>query len=343
MTENIAIFPRAASTTAHEVDQLFYFLMATCGAVGLLIAVLLIYFSVRFRRRAGDCHAPPATASLPWLEWAWTLSPLGLFAVMFLWGASVYVRAFTAPDDAAVMYVVAKQWMWKFQHPQGQREINTLHVPVGRPVKLLLTSEDVIHSFFVPDFRVHMDVLPARYTSVWFEATRAGTYHLFCSQYCGTAHASMRGSVVAMEPGDYQRWLESTAEGSLALEGRKLFMKYRCLSCHSADAQARAPSLENLFGGRVYLTNGQTAFADEQYLHDSILHAGAQIVAGYQEIMPTFAGQISEEEVVRLIAFIQSLHTGDMPRRVEGYPPPVRIEDSKQEVKQLPGAEGPKL
>ncbi len=242
MTDQIALFPKVASTTAQEVDRLFFFLTAVCGAVGVMVAIFLIYFSVRYRRRAGDDARPAATASARWLEWTWTITPLFIFAVMFFWGAGVYVRAFNAPANAAPVYVVAKQWMWKFQHPEGQREINTLHVPAGRPVKLLLTSEDVIHSFFVPDFRVHMDVLPAQYTSVWFEATRVGKYHLFCSQYCGTAHATMRGTVEVMSPANYQQWLQSTAEGSLALQGRKTFLKYRCLSCHSADAGARAPT-----------------------------------------------------------------------------------------------------
>jgi cytochrome c oxidase subunit 2 len=344
MTPEIALFPQAASTTAYEVDALFWFLLAVCGAVGLLVAFLLIFFSVRYRRRAGDYTPPPQTASAIWLEWTWTIAPVFIFAVMFFWGAVVYVRAYTAPEDASVVYVVAKQWMWKFQHSEGQREINTLHVPAGRPVKLLLTSEDVIHSFFVPDFRVHMDVLPARYTSVWFEATRPGSYHLFCSQFCGTAHANMRGTVVVLEPAEYQRWLSETAEGSLALEGRKIFLKYRCVSCHQKDAQARAPSLANLFGSRVVLNNGQTLTADEQYLHDSILHAGAQVVAGYQEIMPTFEGLISEEEVIQLIAYIQSLEGGELPTRVEDYPPPVRTEDLPQKDHPLPaGAEVPDL
>ncbi len=243
----IAFVPEQASTTAFDVDMLLCFMMAVCGTMGLFVAGLLVYFSVRYRRRPGDAAPRPNVQPPPPLEWFWTLSPLGVFLVMFVWGAIVYVRAYSAPEDSALVYVVGKQWMWKFQHPEGQREINTLHVPVGRPVKLLLTSEDVIHSFFVPAFRVHMDVLPGRYTSVWFNVTREGTYHLFCSQYCGTSHAKMIGSVVAMEPADYQRWLASTAEGSLALEGRKTFLQYRCVSCHSADENARAPVLERLY------------------------------------------------------------------------------------------------
>jgi len=339
MTEEIALFPEAASTTADDVDRLFYFMMSVCGAVGLLVAVLLIYFSVRYRRRPGDFSPPPRVLAWWTLEWIWTLTPLAIFVAMFIWGAVVYVRAFSAPEDSSLVYVVAKQWMWKFQHPEGQREINTLHVPVGRPVKLLMTSEDVIHSFFVPQFRTHMDVLPARYTSVWFEVTRPGTYHLFCSQFCGTAHANMRGQVVALEPAEYQQWLRSTAEGSLALEGRKEFLEHRCLSCHASDAGGRAPQLTNLFGRPVHLSDGSVVTADEQYLRDSILNPSKQVVAGYQDIMPTFAGQISEEEVIKLIAYIQSLREGQMPDRVEAFPPPLRIDEKNKDARQLPGAE----
>ena len=242
--------------------------------------------------------------------------------VMFTWGATIYFDAYRAPDDATPIYVQAKQWMWKFQHPEGQREINELHVPTGRPFKLLLTSEDVIHSFFVPEFRIHMDVLPNRYTSVWFQATRAGTYHLFCSQYCGTNHAGMVGRVIVMEPADYQSWLHYRAEGSLALEGRKVFLKYRCISCHSADPGARAPVLEELYGKPVHLQDGRTVTADENYIRESIYDPGAKIVAGWQNIMPTFKGQVSEEEVIELIAYIKSLRRGETPRRVEEFRPP---------------------
>ena len=212
--------------------------------------------------------------------------------------------------------------MWKFQHPEGQREINTLHVPVGRPVKLILTSEDVIHSLFIPDFRIHMDLLPERYTSVWFKPTLPGTYHLFCSQYCGTNHAGMTGQVIAMEPQRYESWLHAGAEGSLALQGRKTFLKNRCVSCHSANAVARAPVLEGLYGKPVALEGGRVVTADENYLRESILYPSAKIVAGYENIMPTFKGQVSEEEIIELIAFIKSLKPGETPDRVESYPPP---------------------
>ncbi len=336
---DIALFPDQASTTAHAVDGLLYFLLAVCGAVGLLVAFLLFYFSIRYRRRPGNAATPPATIPSRALEWFWTISPLGVFLVMFIWGALVYVRAYSAPADSTTIYCVGKQWMWKFQHPEGQREINTLHVPAGRPIRLLLTSEDVIHSFFVPAFRVHMDVLPDRYTSVWFHATRPGTYHLFCSQYCGTGHADMVGTVVVQESAEYQEWLKSRAEGSLALQGRKIFLKHRCLSCHSADALARAPVLEGLYKKPVHLQDGRVVPADEQYLRESILHAGARIVAGYENIMPTFAGQIGEDEVIALIAYIESLAPGATPARVEEFPPPVRVESTDDKARRLPGAE----
>ena len=192
--DNIVWFPEQASTGARNVDLLLYFLVVVCGSVGLLVAFLLIYFSVRYRRKPGQVPAPSPKTNLP-LEVFWSVTPLGFFMVFFVWGATIYFAAYRAPDDASVIYGQAKQWMWKFQHPEGQREINELHVPIGRPIRVMLTSEDVIHSFFVPGFRVHMDVLPNRYTSVWFEPKVPGNYHLFCSQYCGTNHAGMIGTV----------------------------------------------------------------------------------------------------------------------------------------------------
>jgi cytochrome c oxidase subunit II len=322
MFAEIALFPQQASTTASQVDMLFLFLLTVCGAVTLLVAVLMVYFAVRYRRRPGDVGNPPETHASEALEWFWTLTPLGIFMCMFVWGAEVYFHAYRAPDNAETIYVVGKQWMWKFQHPEGQREINTLHVPVGRPIRLLMTSEDVIHSLFIPDFRIHMDLLPERYSSVWFQATRVGMYRLFCSQYCGTSHAGMTGLIVVMEPADYEKWLHSGAEGSMALEGRKVFLKYRCASCHSADAGARAPVLEDLFDESVVLSDGRVVRADENYLRESMLYPSAKIVAGYENIMPTYKGQLDEEDVFELIAFIKSLKHGETPPRVETFPPP---------------------
>lgn len=331
MTTEISLWTEAASSTGHRVDALFFFLMAVCGAVGFLVAFLLIYFCIRYRRRPGDIGNPPPSQQSQALEWFWTITPLFIFMIVFTWGSEVYFSAITAPDDATPIYVVAKQWMWKFQHPEGQREINTLHVPVGQPIKLLMISEDVIHSFFVPAFRVHMDVLPRRYTSIWFQVTKPGTYHLFCSEYCGTNHSGMVGKVIAMEPADYQRWLNYEAEGSLALQGQQVFLKYRCLSCHSAAEDARAPVLENLFGKPVPLKDGSVVIADHDYLHRAILHPSEQVVAGYQDIMPPFDGQISEEEVIALIVYIQSLKPGGTPDRVETFPPPAKTPAIKTE------------
>jgi cytochrome c oxidase subunit 2 len=321
MFAQIVWFPEEASTTARQVDWLLYFLVAVCGAVGLGVAVSLIGFAIRYRRRPGGGVPGPMHGNAA-LELFWSGTPLAIFMVMFVWGATVYFGAYRAPDDATVIYVVGKQWMWKFQHPEGQREINELHVPTGQPFKLMMTSEDVIHSFFVPEFRVHMDVLPGRYTTVWFQATRPGTYHLFCSQYCGTNHAGMIGQVVVQEPAEYQRWLHLHAEGSLALQGRKTFLRYRCISCHSADENARAPVLEELYGHPVHLSDGRTVIADEDYIRQSIYDPGAKIVAGWQNIMPPFKGQVTEEEVNELIAFLKSLKRGETPRRVEQSRPP---------------------
>lgn len=333
--QEIVFFPENASTTASSVDNLLFALLAVCGTVGLGVASLLIGFAIRYRRRS-DSETPAAMPGSTKLELLWTVTPLVIFLGFFVWGVSVYFQAFRAPDDATVIYGMGKQWMWKFQHPEGQREINTLHVPVGRPFKLLLTSEDVIHSFFVPDFRIHMDVLPGRYTSVWFEATKPGEFHLFCSQYCGTDHSAMIGKVIAMESKDYERWLDRTAEGSLALQGRKTFLKYRCLSCHSATAEARAPVLEELYGQQIALRDGGTVVVDEEYIRESILNPGRKIVAGFDNIMPTYEGQVSEEEIYKLIAFIKSLKAGETPERVEEFPAPnstPQIEDNKESMR----------
>jgi cytochrome c oxidase subunit 2 len=330
MIPDISIWTPAASTVAVYVDLLLVMLVVVCGLVGLLVAFLLIFFCVRYRRRPGQTGNPPATHAPRALEWFWTLTQLAIFAVFFAAGAWVYASAFRPPADALPLYVVAKQWMWKVQHPEGQREINTLHVPTGRPVKVVMISEDVIHSFFVPAFRLHADVLPQRYTATWFQATRPGRYHLFCSQYCGTNHSGMVGTVVVMEPADYQAWLTSTAEGSLALRGRQTFLQHRCLSCHSGDAVARAPTLENLFGSYVPLKDGRAVLADESYIRESIFNPSAKIVAGHSDIMPSFTGQLTEEDAIAITAYIRSLAAGQTPPRVESYPPPARLPSERE-------------
>jgi cytochrome c oxidase subunit 2 len=324
VSDGIALWPSAASTTAESVDRLFFFLTAVCGAVAVLVFLLLAYFCARYGKRDGDEAARTDVRPSAALEWFWTLTPLGIFMVMFWWGGKVYLEAFSPPRDSLTVFCLGKQWMWKFQHLTGQYEISTLHVPVGRPVRLLLTSEDVIHSFFVPDFRVHMDVVPGRYTTVWFQATRTGSFDLYCSQYCGTNHSRMIGKVVVLESQAYEDWTRLQADGSLADQGHRLFLKYRCLSCHTADASARAPVLENVFGHSVALQEGRLALADYGYIRKSILDPSADIVAGFRDVMPPFEGQINEEEIIALAAYIKSLGRGDTPLRVEESPPPVK-------------------
>jgi cytochrome c oxidase subunit 2 len=228
--------------------------------------------------------------------------------IMFTWGAKVFFTAFRPPADAVEYYVVGKQWMWKFQHPQGKREINDLHVPIGQPIKLTMTSEDVIHSFFVPAFRVKADVLPGRYTTVWFEATKAGSYAIFCAEYCGTEHSRMGGTIHVMEPGDYEAWLaEGGAADERLLSGEELFAKYVCNTCHYPDSAARAPILNGVFGTQVALADGARVLVDENYVRESILNPTARVVAGYQPLMPTYKGQIGEEDLIQLIAYIKGL------------------------------------
>jgi cytochrome c oxidase subunit 2 len=236
----------------------------------------------------------------------------------------VYFNMLRPPADAMEIYVTGKQWMWKVQHPDGQREINELHIPVGKPVRLILTSEDVIHDFFVPDFRVKQDVLPYRYTYLWFQATKPGRYHLFCAEYCGTFHSKMVGWVVAMEPDDYASWLSGNrADLSMANRGRQLFLKHQCNACHSGDSRARAPLLEELYQKEVTLTDGRRVVAKDDYIRRSIRQPKADIVAGYQPIMPVFdPEQLSDEELNDLVEYIKTLKRGQTPSRNERAPPP---------------------
>jgi cytochrome c oxidase subunit 2 len=229
--------------------------------------------------------------------------------VIFVWGAVIYFNERTPPRGATEIYVVAKQWMWKLQHEEGPREINELHVPVGRDVKMIMTSQDVIHSFYVPAFRIKQDVLPGRYTTAWFHATKAGTYHLFCAEYCGTMHSGMIGQVVVMEPAQYEAWMGGGgAMGSLASNGETIFQQLGCSTCHRSDTQGRGPNLVGLFGKRVQLEDGRTVIADENYIRESILSPAAKVVSGFKPIMPVFQGLVSEEQLSALVAYIKSLN-----------------------------------
>ncbi len=301
------LFPEQASTFAPQVDHLLFFLLAVAAFFTVGIFSAIAYFAIRYRRRSEGELPRPVHGGLP-LEIAWSVIPFGLTMVMFTWGASVYFNESRPPDNALQIYVVAKQWMWKLQHMEGRREINELHIPLGRPIKLTMTSEDVIHSFYVPSFRVKQDVVPGRYSTLWFQPTKPGRYHLFCAEYCGTKHSGMTGWIEVMAPRDYQAWLSGGATtGSLAENGQKLFEDLACGNCHKADGSGRCPTLVNLFGGTVVLTGGATVTADEAYIRESILQPAAKVVAGYQPVMPTFQGLVTEEGVLQLVEYIKSL------------------------------------
>jgi cytochrome c oxidase subunit 2 len=308
MWSNLPLFPPRASSMAGHVDALYFFLVAIAAFFTVLICALILYFSVRYRKernpQATQVHGSTA------LELFWTGVPLGIVMIIFVWSAVIFFTQTRPPKGSMEIYCVAKQWMWKFQHTEGQREINQLHVPVGRNVRMIMTSQDVIHSFYVPAFRVKADVLPGRYTSTWFRATKPGTYHLFCAEYCGTNHSTMGGEVVVMDPADYERWAAGAVDGSLASEGEKNFQHYGCAMCHRTDAAGRAPNLVGVFGKPVLLDDGRALTVDESYVRESILNPGAKIVSGFKNIMPTFQGQMSEEEVIALVAYVKALGNG---------------------------------
>ena len=300
------LFPEQASSVAPLVDGLFLFLVVVTGAVSLLIWLVIFYFAIKYRRRPDNELAqeqePPAI-----LEMTWTVVPLIIFIGIFVAGAWVFLRMQVVPRNALEVYATGRQWMWKFQHPTGQREINELHVPVGRAVKITMASEDVIHSLWFPAFRMKADVLPNRYRTLWFQATKTGRFHIFCAEYCGTSHSGMIGSVIVMEPTDYQRWLAGGTEGSLASQGEKLFQKYACNTCHMDNGTGRGPVLAGAYGKTRPLADGTNVVIDDNYIRESILRPQAKIAAGFQPVMPTFQGQVSEEDLIRLLAYVKSL------------------------------------
>ena len=314
MWSSLPLLPEQASTHAARVDALFAFLVGVSVFFAGLIFLLLLYFAIKYRRRSEDEQPHPVYGSIA-LEVAWMVIPFILVMIMFLWGAALYFSVMSPPADALEIHTVGKQWMWYFQHPEGQRAINELHVPVGRPVKLTMISQDVIHDFYVPAFRIKMDVLPNRYTAIWFEATKTGTFELFCIEYCGVAHAGMIGRVVVMTPTEYERWLQlGTPEEAPATAGGRLFQSLGCSGCHAANAAVRAPLLQGIYGSPVPLANGAIVTADEGYIRDSILLPQKDIVAGYAPVMPPYQGRVSEEEILQLIAYIKSLG-GETPGR----------------------------
>jgi len=306
MLHNLSIWPAEASSFAGNVDLLFIFLVVVTGAFTLLVFAMVAFFAIKYRQRPG--HKAKQIEGSYALEATWTLIPFGIFMIMFVWGAVVYMNQVQPPANAMEVFVVGKQWMWKLEHPEGVREINTLHLPVGRDVRLTMISQDVIHSFYVPAFRVKQDVLPGRYTTLWFHPIKKGTFNLFCAEYCGTLHSGMIGSVVVMDPAEYQAWLAGNAnQGTLASEGQKVFAELGCASCHRLDTQGRGPNLAGVYGKPVMLDNGTTVTADANYLRESILNPGAKIVAGFRPIMPTYNGIVSEDQMLSLLSYMRSL------------------------------------
>lgn len=311
--DGLPLFPQQASTAAGPIDLLYFWMIALTIFFVVLIAGLILVFTIRYRRR-NEAEVPQQISGSTRLEIGGMIPLLGLALVTFFWGAWLYMDLSQPPQDALEVYVIGKQWMWKTYHPDGQQEINELHVPVGRPVKLTMTSQDVIHSFFIPAMRVKQDVLPGRYTTLWFEATQTGVFHLFCTEYCGTDHAGMVGSVTVLDEAGYQDWLagegsDPVGMGSTQDEGQALFADLGCAGCHRMDGTGPGPNLVGIFGETVPLEDGGTAVVDENYIRESILDPQAQIHEGYQPIMPTYEGQVTEEQILQLITYIRSLGT----------------------------------
>jgi cytochrome c oxidase subunit II len=306
---NFPLFPERASTVAGRVDALYLAAVAISVFFTALICFLILYHAIKYRRGSRADRSNPVSHNTT-IEAIWIGVPLFISLCLFLAATVVFFDLYDMPDNAAEVYVVGRQWMWELRHPEGRREINELHVPLNRPIKLIMTSQDVIHSFYIPAFRTKQDVVPGRYTSLWFQATRPGRYHLFCAEYCGTQHSGMIGSVVVMDPSEFQQWLEEGGMGqevSMSVEGARLFRRLGCSGCHSPNATVRAPLLDGVYGHPVPLEGGAFVTADERYIRDSILLPQSQVVAGYKPVMPTFQGHIGEDELLKLIAYIKAI------------------------------------
>jgi cytochrome c oxidase subunit 2 len=313
-TSWIPFIPESASTVSSKVDALYFYLSGVTLFFTLLISGVIVFFVIKYRRRS-PFEIPRPVAGSHKLETMWSVIPFIIAMSMFAWGAQIYFENSRPPKNANEIYVVGKQWMWKIQHSTGQREINELHVPVGRKIKLIMTAEDTIHDFFIPAFRIKADVLPGKYTTQWFEATQAGTYHLFCAEYCGMNHSGMIGSVIVMQPSEFDNWLSGNAgQQSPAVAGQQLYQSLGCVTCHGANGEGgRGPALVSLFGRKIDLTNGQSLTADEAYVRESIENPQAKIVAGFGPIMPTFQGQVTPEQLIQLMSFIKSLQVTGAP------------------------------
>jgi cytochrome c oxidase subunit II len=316
------LMPVAASTQAARVDRIFYGLTIISALIVLLVVGLVVTFAIRFRRGSKADRGPLPEVVSREFEIGWTAATLFIFVFIFWWAASAEITAFSPPKDALEVHVVGKQWMWKTQASSGAREINELHVPVGVPVRLVLTSQDVIHSFYIPAFRLKRDAVPDQTTETWFQATKTGTFQLMCTEYCGTEHARMLGRVIVMEPQDYAAWLSAQPEGDdLAHQGARLFSERGCAGCHAPGSKVHAPSLAGIWGRAVQLDGGQLATVDAAYVRDSILQPKRDVVAGYEPIMPSYQGLLSDGEIQALTAYFRSLGAGPREIRTPGVPP----------------------
>lgn len=309
---DIPFLPEQASSIASTLDTFIFSLVGISAFFATIVAILIVYFGVKYRWGAKDVDRTNPMTENSKLEFGWSFVPLVISLTVFVWSAKVYFEIYTPPPDTLNISVIGKQWMWKVQHPDGRREVNELHVPVNRPVKLTMTSQDVIHSFFVPAFRIKQDALPGRFTTMWFEATKTGEYHLFCAEYCGTEHSLMKGRVVVMEPAEYETWLREgnppTLTGAVATSGQAIFQQQGCATCHRLDGgNGLGPDLRSVYGSTVTLEFGDPVVADEEYLRESIVNPQAKIVAGFPELMPTYQDQLSEEELLQLVDYIKSL------------------------------------
>ena len=312
------LYPEQASNFAPQVDNLVLFMIAVCLFFAVAICAAVIYFFFKYQRKQPDEIGVPIHGDLR-LEITWIVLPFFLLLAMFGWGAAIYVDYRHTPADTLDIYVIGKQWMWKLQQPDGRKEINELHVPVNRNVRLIMGSEDVIHDFSIPAFRVKMDVVPGHYNNMWFRPTKTGRYHFFCSQYCGTNHAVMGGWVTVMEPDEYAKWLSgSTGSGDPLAVGEKLFSELACNTCHMADGKGRGPSYLGVYGSKVKLADGSTVTADDSYIRESILQPNVKIVAGFQPVMPSFQGLVTEDQILALTAYIKSLKDQPPPGKSAG-------------------------
>jgi cytochrome c oxidase subunit II len=361
----LPVMPEMASEGAYHFEALFWYINITCGVVGTAIYLALLYFCIAYRRGATTGSTPRILGSVR-LELTWTVLPLLVFLTYYAWGAMIYNKAAHPPEDAMEVFIIGKQWMWKAQYENGQRviiggnprnmtesernSIGRLVLPKGRPVKFTMISEDVIHSFGIPAFRIKWDVLPGRYTQMWVHPTKTGEYHIFCDQYCGTWHSLMVGKVKVVEESEFNDWMngftplqgsDNPVDGSLAHEGRQLFLKLQCINCHSADPNGRAPVLENLYGSRVPLAGGGHEIADEQYIIESIRRPRLKKVEGWEAIMPAFdESQVTPEELNALVAYIRSLKKGTTPMNTQRFPAPVGAPTEPRTPSPLPPEKG---